>query len=356
MRKGSTKSSTAFRSGRKRFLVLAPNWLGDAVMSTPMLSALRRAFPGAETTLGCREYVSPVFNENIDVDGVVSWEGKGGIAAAVSALKRNRPGSGWDACFVLPASLQSAVIAMVSGACDRIGYSSEGRGFLLTHAREARAVREEHLSVSYLRLVETYSGKNLKERPIPALRAPVRRADSREDAASRERYFVLAPGATYGSAKIWPVERYAALARMISAGLGWKVAVIGLLSEAAAGDYIINAKGVDGKNLAGKLTVSEMIGVIGGAGLLVGNDSGPAHISAALGRPTVAIFGSTDPGWTAPAGPKTAVIHSYPECGPCFRRKCPKGAAACMLATTVAQVYDTVSSLLGRGAAPGDEE
>ena len=355
MRKGSTESSTAFRSGRKRILVLAPNWLGDAVMSTPMLSELRRAFPCAETTLGCREYVSPVFNENMDVDRVVSWEGKGGIAAAVSALKRNRPGRGWEACFVLPASLQSAVIAMVSGACDRIGYSSEGRGFLLTHAREARAVREEHLSVSYLRLVETYSGKNLKERPVPALRAPGRCGGSGGDAAPRERYFVLAPGATYGSAKIWPVERYAALARMISGALGWKVAVIGLASEAAAGDYIINAKGVEGKNLAGKLTVREMIGVIGGAGLLVGNDSGPAHISAALGRPTVAIFGSTDPNWTAPAGPKTAVIHSYPECGPCFRRKCPKGAAVCMLATTVGQVFEKVSSLLGREAAPGDE-
>ncbi len=314
-------------------------------MTTPMLSALRGLFPDSETTLGCREYVLPLFEGNNDVEISVTWSRKGGIAAAVSALRRFRPDRGWDACFVLPASFSSAIVALVSGARARIGYSSGGRAPLLTHPRDARKIKDEHLSVSYVRLVELYSGTNVEEPAAPKLKAPEPCGEVAGKAALGGKYFVLAPGATFGSAKMWPVDRYSALARMITDRTGWKVAVVGSESEAGAGNIILNASGRTGNNLAGRLTVRELMCVINGAELLVGNDSGPAHISAALGRPTVAIFGSTSPGWTSPSGMKTAVVYSNPECGPCFRKNCPDGDAKCMSVTTVDRVFEAVSSL-----------
>lgn len=326
--------------------MLAPNWLGDAVMATPFLAALRGALPEAIVSVLCRSYVRAVYERSPSVDRLVAYERKSGVRGRIAAARRMRPRGGFDACVVMPPSFAAALVAAASGARRRVGYRFEGRGILLTDSLPGSLYRQRHLSEAYLRLLEPMTGRREEETPLPVVVPPEEWGAVARRLAGTEDYFVLASGATYGSSKVWPVERFGALARLLGKRTGWGAVVVGGAAERERSSRILDDAGVVGRNLAGECSLPELISVLRGARLVVGNDSGPAHLAAALGRPTVAVFGPTSVVWTAPRGRAVRIVGGEAECAPCMKRECPDGVPTCLLSVSVEEVALAAARLI----------
>jgi heptosyltransferase-2 len=344
VRKGSTESCTICTPGREEIIVLAPNWLGDAVMATPLLLALRRRLPAAGIVLVCREYVSEVFRRNPAIDSIVECRGRS-MRARIAAA-RGASANGFGACFVLPPSFSAALVACGSRARRRIGYAGQWRRILLTDALDEAGYRAGHLSAAYLRLLERYTGAAEPELPLPAVVPPPSWPDMARGFAGAETYFVLAPGATYGSSKMWPLERYAALARLLLDRTGGAAVIVGRNEEREGAGVLADRIGAGALNLAGTLSLEGLFAVLRGARIAIGNDSGSVHVSAALGVPTVAVFGPTSAEWTAPRGPAVRIVREDISCAPCFKRECPFGSPRCLAQIGVDRVLEAALSLI----------
>jgi heptosyltransferase-2 len=342
-----TGNSTTCRRSRRGILVLAPNWLGDAVMATPFLYVLRRTFPDREIYLLCRSYTAALFRLSPAVDGLVEYERRNGIVGALHAMKRGVPAAGRETCFVLPRSFSSALVSFLGGARRRVGYSGECRTLLLTDVLPSGAYRSGHLTAAYVRLVELVTGRKESALPLPVVIPPYEWQVSLAAMGIPQDYVVISPGAEYGDAKMWLTNRYAALASDISQKTGREVVVIGSVRERSIAEEIVSGTGVSGRNLAGELTVEALLCVLRGASLVIGNDSGPVHISAAMGRPTLAIFGSTSPVWTSPRGRSVHIVRTNVECSPCFERSCPHGEPRCMSDIDEMHVFEVACRMMG---------
>lgn len=346
MRMGSTAESTNCRSGRREFLVLAPNWLGDAVMATPLLLSLRRIFQDAFICVVCRDYVSEIFQRCSAVDRMLVYRRRSGLGSELSMIRKNRPWCGWDACFVLPPSFSAALAAMISGAKRRFGYRGQLRDFLLTDVISNGDNRSVHLSAAYMKMAGKASGCRIDDTPLPVVIPPYEWKEILERKSISTPYIVLAAGATFGTAKVWPAGRYADLASRLAGEIAPLVVTVGSRLERETLADILESANTNGKNLAGRCTVAELLAVLRGAKLVIGNDSGPVHISAAMGRPTVAVFGSTSPAWTAPRGVSVRIVSSDIECAPCFNRECPEGEPRCLSGIDVDDVYRAALDLI----------
>ncbi len=325
---------------------MAPNWLGDAVMATPFLFALRSRLRDLDIHLLCRSYVSPVYCRCSAVDNMVVYERTDGISGALGAIRKGISREGRDICFVLPRSFSSALVAFFSRAGRRIGYGGELRGFLLSDTLPKDSYTEGHLTDVYLRLIERIDGVDQLDPPMPVVVPPYNWQEKIEELGLEKGYVVISPGAEYGPAKIWPHESYAELVSRIAAVTGRSIVVVGSESDRPSGARIFEKAGIDGHNLAGTCDVEGLLCILRGSSLVIGNDSGPVHLSAAMGRPTVTIFGSTSPEWTAPKGISTAIVRAGLDCSPCFERECPLGEARCMLDIDPELVFDTAHCLL----------
>jgi heptosyltransferase-2 len=325
---------------------VTPNWLGDAVMATPFLFALRDLFPDREINVLCRRYVSPVYRRCSAVDNLAVYERSGSVWGALDAVRKSVPAAGRNIGFVLPRSFSSALVTFISGAGRRIGYEGDLRNLLLTDALPKSLYTKGHLTGVYMRLAERAAGRRPERQSPPVVVPPYAWQEHIEKLGLTEGYVVISPGAEYGPAKIWPHERYAVLVSRISAETGRHVVVVGAERDRAPAGRILEEAGIAGRNLAGMSDIEGLLCVLRGASLVVGNDSGPVHLSASMGRPTVTIFGSTDPGWTAPIGKSTAVVRMDMDCSPCFERECPDGEARCMLDIDPELVWNAAQRLL----------
>ena len=348
MRKGSTASCTTCTPSRERIVVLAPSWLGDAVMATPFLFALRGRLPGARIVLVCRDYVAEVFRRSPAVDSIVEYRGRG-VRTRIEAA-RGASANGFDVCFVLPPSFSAALVSLGSKARRRIGYAGQLRSVLLTDALDETGYRSGHLSAAYLRLLERYTGAAEPRLPLPVVIPPDSWRATALESAGGESYFVLAPGATYGSAKVWPHERYAALAGLLLDRMGGTAVIVGRKEEWEGAAALAERIGAGARNLAGALSLEGLIAILRGARVTIGNDSGPVHVSAALGVPTVAVFGPTSAGWTAPRGPAVRIVREDISCAPCFKRECPLGSRRCLAEVGADRVLEAALSLIDTGS------
>lgn len=257
-------------------------------------------------------------------------------------MNKIRPEGGWDVCFVLPTSFSSALTAAFSRSSRRLGYSTEKRGMLLTDRLPGSFLRTEHLSRSYIRILETFCGVECGDTPLPRLTPSEGWREKIREKGIEGDYFVIAPGAVFGSAKVWPAERFTELTGAVSRKTGWKAVVSGSAAETDGAAEMLARSGAEGVNIAGGCSIEELIDILCGARAVVGNDSGPVHIAAALGSPVVSIFGSTDPVWTSPRGEKVRILYSGLECSPCFKRECPDGSIRCLRSVTVEDVLENV--------------
>ena len=208
------------------------------------------------------------------------------------------------------------------------------REVLLTHAIARPQRGESHLSREYLRLLEAVGHKPAVE--VPRLLPPASALGAARTLCGEGPYAILGPGAVYGPAKRWPAERFAAVARAFREQ-GWRVLVCGAQADRDVCEEVTRCSGDGVPNMAGRTSLAIQTALCANARVVVCNDSGLAHLSAATGAPTVCIFGSTSSAWTAPLGPRVKVIQHPPVCSPCFQRTCRIGYG-CLAAVAVSEV------------------
>lgn len=306
----------------ERILLRLPNWLGDLLMARPAVQALAAAHPGVALRAITARGLVDLARWEPALAAVEPWPADGaGRAAQARALRAWRP----QVAVVFPPSFSSAFWAWRAGAPVRLGYAHEGRAPLLTAAFVRGPRGDHHLADEYLELVEPLGAKSAPAMPLDPP------ADVRAAAAARLRalgvagpWAVLGPGALYGPAKRWPAERFAAVGRALAAR-GITPLACGSAAERDVCEAVAAAIGPEARALAGALDLLEQAAVCAGARVALCNDSGLAHLAAATGAPTVAVFGSTSSAWTAPLGPRVRVLQHAPFCSPCFQRTCVIG-------------------------------
>jgi heptosyltransferase-2 len=340
-----------------RILCVAPNWLGDAVLARPALAALGRA--GAAVEVLARSGVARVLE---DLPGVVAVHAIAGGRAALLRAAFGRRKAPPDAALVFPPSFSAALVARAAGARRVVGWRSDGRSFLL-HRAIARPSRETHLAVQDVELAAAAGGAiglDLPARaevsPAPAMpRLAARAGEEAAAEALRARagfrgrpYLVVAPGARYGPAKRWPADRFGAAAAELARRLDALVVLVGDGDDRAASAELRSA--LPGAfDVAGRTGLGELLGLLASATAVLANDSGVMHLAAALGRPTVGIFGSTNPLWTAPLGPAARFVSNPVHCSPCYARTCVEHFE-CMLGIEPRHVVMTLVALVQNGA------
>ncbi len=330
----------------RTLLVRAPNWIGDAVMATPTLTALRAGFPRARIAVLAQPAVAdllaghPAVDEGLVDDHRGAHKGPAGRWRLASEIR----GRGFDAALLLPNSFDSALVAALARVPTRVGYRTDARGLLLTAALSPPARPLPHMTSYYLGLLSAW-GLTGDPRAVSLAVAPAERDKARLRLSewgvrSADRVVAVNPGAAYGSAKRWPVERFAGLAERLVRD-GAFVVVLGAAGERALGDAIVTRLGRRAVNAAGSTTMREAMAVLTCCRHLVTNDSGPMHVAAALGVPVTAIFGPTDPRATRPMGERVTILQHAVDCAPCRYRECPIDHR-CMTAVSVDEVYKAV--------------
>ncbi len=330
----------------QRILIRAPNWIGDAVMATPAVRAVRAHFPEAAITVLAKPWVAEVFGANPHVDALLHYPDRGphaGFAGLLGLAKALRKGR-FDLAILLQNAFEAAFLAWLAGIPYRLGYGTDGRSLLLSHAVPVRPQdRQVHHIRYYLNLLSR-AGLGLgHERLVVRIRpAETRRARAilaKQGVPAGAALLGINPGAAYGSAKRWPWQRYAALCQRLQADCRLTPLIFGGPGEAQLGEQIQERLGGGAVNLCGKTRLREAMSLIAACRLFVSNDSGLMHVAAGLNVPLLALFGPTDPVTTPPVGPNAHIIRLPLSCSPCLQRECPLGHHRCMAAITVDQVH-----------------
>jgi len=299
-----------------RLLVRAPNWVGDCVLALPALRDLRRAFPTARLEVLARAWVADFYRALPETDAVGESSGQTKDAAAV----RGR----FDLAVLLPNSFASAFAVWRAGIPERWGYATDGRGPLLTRRCGVPASVRGRSQVYYYRAMVAGLGLAAEGPPDATLVCPEEWAARGAARLGEDGPWIgINPGAYYGSAKRWPKERFGAAAELVARRLGARVAILGSEAERPIGEAIARQLRAPARVLCGETSLAELFGVLSQLRLLLTNDSGPMHLAAALGVPTVAVFGSTDWRETAPVGERARLVREDVECAPCLLRECP---------------------------------
>lgn len=300
------------------FLVVAPNWLGDAVMALPAIADVRRAAPGLMLAVAARPSVAPLFQLVPGVSEVITLASRRWFDLAADLRGRD-----FDTALLLPNSLRSAVIVARAGVPERWGYRTDWRRQLLTRAiSPPSGLHQVEYYQQLVRALGFPSGPTEPQLPVPSEARQAARALLLAAGWDGESPFVaLAPGAAYGGAKRWPPDRFASLAADLARD-GIRSVMIGSGADRATADEILacNARVID---LVGRTDLTELAGVLAAARTLVTNDSGAMHLAAAVGTSVTAVFGPTDERATRPLGDGHSIITAEAWCRPCMLRECP---------------------------------
>lgn len=337
-----------------KILIVAPQWIGDCVMAQPLVALLRQQHRDALIAALALPHIAPVLrampqiNEVIAAPfahGALQWALRRQVAAG---LRERR----FDAAYVLPNSIKSALVPWLARIPRRVGYHGEGRWLLLNRRvpNPPRGGERPLMTQFYIQLAQLPAAPLLQPRLScdPSLAGA---AAAKFGIAAP--YVALAPGAEYGPAKQWPAAHFRGAA-LLARQQGLQAVVLGSSRDMAVGDEV--AQGVDGAlNLCGRTSLDEAIALLAGAQGVLSNDSGLMHIAAALGRPTVGIYGSTDPQHTPPAAHHSATVWLGPdrgvECSPCFERVCPLGHTRCLTQITPEMAWRPLAQLMTQNSA-----
>jgi len=339
-----------------RIVIRAPTWVGDAVMSLPALYELRRIFPEAHITVAAPPGTADIFIDSDSVNEVVV-ESRGGLLSTFSQAREWRKRH-FDLAVIFQNSFGSAAVASLGRVPTRVGYATDRRSFLLTHPLTVPEWKDQrHESFYYLNIVAELErlllGTSTVNEVEPQFALHV--SEERKERARRlladhladltKPIALLCPGSINSRAKRWPPERYAALAdRLAQAGM--TVALIGSPGELSVSEEVAAHAESSPLILTGKSTVAEAVALISIADVLITNDTGPAHIGAALRTRTIVIFGPTNPLTTYPMSPNAEIIRHPPDCAPCMLRDCPIDHR-CMTAISPEEVFERTVARIG---------
>jgi heptosyltransferase-2 len=339
--------------GIKRILVKGTNWVGDTIISFPAVSALRQQLPKARISVLTKSRLAELWKANPDIDEVLPYDMLSGVERIFGELQIARliKQKEIDLAVIFPRSFSSALIAFLGGIPHRIGYKSEGRDLLLTERINCTAeLLRSHRMYYYLHLIESLGSSPSPPLPSLVLNGTQKRwADTfLSQSGLKGKVLVgLNPGATYGEAKCWPPERFAALGRRLIKDSGASILIFGSSrrQEKALNAAIAEGIGEDCLNLSGETSLLQLAALLRRCRLLVTNDTGTMHVAAAVGTRVVAIFGPTDPRTTSPLGIGHVIIRREVPCSPCLKRVCPEDHR-CMNLIEVEEVYNAVGMQL----------
>ncbi len=337
----------------KRLLIRSTNWIGDAVMTTPAVCAIRRNFPSAHVSMLAKPWVAPVFAHSPDVDEIIVYDANGrhhGVVGTVRLAKDLRAYR-FDAAILLQNAIEAALIAFMAGIPNRIGFDTDARRMLLTHPVHCTtAIKSIHQTGYYLKMLEgagLVAGEQTLALSVgPENRQRAGRILSAYGITPVVRVVGLNPSATFGPAKQWFPERYAALGDRLNKDLDATVLIFGGPSDRELGRTISRMMAAPSIDLSGRTTLDEAMALIDRCDAFVTNDSGLMHVAAALNTPLVAIFGSTNSTTTSPYSDTSRIVRVLIECSPCMKPVCPLGHMNCMKRVTVDMVVDAVKGLL----------
>jgi len=343
----------------KRVVVRGTNWVGDSVMSIPALRALRRVLPEAHITLVGRPSAKGLFTDADFIDDFLIYDRRSSFSvfSQIRAWRKKR----FDLALLFQNAFEAALIPFLAGVPVRFGYATEGRMPMLTHPVALPEWRStKHEVFYYLYLVTAleqllYQSSEICEMD-PDISIDV--SDTRRQGAlqvlnshsvTAERSIVaICPGSTNSRAKRWPAEHYASLAdRLLEEQR--QVVIVGAKDEESVTREVTTKMRHQPVVLTGKTTIDQLTAILACVDLLVTNDTGPAHIGAALGKPTLVIFGPTNPLTTRPLSGQAEIIRHPPDCAPCMLRDCPIDHR-CMTAITVDEVLEHSQRLLKRSS------
>ncbi|MET0733813.1 MAG: lipopolysaccharide heptosyltransferase II [Casimicrobiaceae bacterium] len=321
---------------RERILIVAPSWVGDAILSEPLIALLRQPYEHPRIDVLAPPWCGPVYARMRGIRRVIqSPFGHGTVdLAGRRRLAGELRKEAYARAIVLPNSWKSALIPFFARVPLRTGYVGEARWALLNDPR--RLVKD-----AVPRLVTRYaalSGEPGSMMPLPP--APVLVPDLANRAAAvraltlktHRPIAILCPGAEFGPAKRWPPNHFAELASLFLRD-GFRVWIVGSPNDKIAANAVVQSMGEDKRqvhDLTGKTDLGTAIDLLSMASLVVSNDSGLMHAAAAVGVPVVALFGSSSPEYTPPLSPLARIAKIDIECSPCFKRECPLGHFKCM--------------------------
>ncbi len=314
----------------KKILIRGTNWIGDVIMSLPAVSSVRKTFPNSHIVVLAKPWVADLYRACSEVDDVIVFESPGrhdGLRGKLRLAEELRDGK-FDIAILLQNAIEAGIIAWLAHIPIRAGYNSDCRGFLLTHSvHRTREVRKIHQIYYYLEMVKTLgfneAGEKIRIAPEKDARAAAERILKENGIHEGETIIGIAPGATYGPAKMWFPKRFAEVADRLADEFSAKIVLFGSPGDRERADLVQEHSSNRMINIAGATTLKNAIAVIKKCNLFISNDSGLMHLAGALEVPLVAIFGSTNPVTTSPPGKKSVVIHKDISCSPCLKKECP---------------------------------
>lgn len=303
----------------------APNWAGDVVMATPGLRALRAGRPGAHVAVHVKPALAPLLAGAPWVDELIPLASADRGAAALVREGVGLRGRRFELGLCLPDSFSSALLMRCAGVDRVVGYDTQGRRLLLDVAVSPPAglvPREQHV----LGLVAA-AGCPARGTRLELFVGEVEERDAARALATAgigdaEPLALLAPGASYGPAKLWPTDRFAVVGDALAAA-GARVAVIGAAAEAPLAAAVAAAMRAPAALLAGRVDLGASKAIVRRARVLVCNDAGARHVAVAFGVPVVALFGPTSLAKTAWNLERVRAFAADVECRPCYQRVCP---------------------------------
>jgi heptosyltransferase-2 len=346
----------------RRVVVRGTNWVGDAVLTIPALRELRRLLPSAHITLATRSCARGLFADADFLDDLLVYDRGARDFGAVLRQTREWRRRSFDLAILFQNAFEAGLIARAAGVPLRLGYATDGRRALLTHPLPVPPWHAERHEVYYYlnivaeleRLLDGASTVDDHEPRFALKVSAARRSQALEllraegaVAGDGRAMVALCPGSTNSRAKRWPAERYAALADLLIERAGAQVLLIGSRDEEEVSREVARRMRGRAVVLTGRTELAQAVAVLSLADALVTNDTGPAHIAAALERPTLVIFGPTIPTTTRPYSPLAEIIRRPPDCAPCMLRDCPIDHR-CMTAITPEEVYARTVRLLER--------
>ena len=327
-----------------RILVVAPSWIGDAVLSHPLLVRLKERDPQGSIDVLAPPWALPVYRRMPEVAGTHALAFGHGDLELGDRRRFAKTLPRYDRAVVLPNTFKSALIPWHAGIPVRTGYRGEMRYGLINDMRRLDEAALPLIVERYAALAQP-AGEALR-RPLPEPRLLV---DESARRATLARFALVmskpvaafAPGAEYGPAKRWPARHFASLAASLALR-GYQVWLMGSPKDAEVTAEIQRLSGNACIDFAGRTSLDEAIDLMSFAAHVVTNDSGLMHIAAALDRPTTALFGSSSPAFTPPLSARARVIYLKLSCSPCFKRDCPLGHTNCLVTLEPTRVLATL--------------
>ncbi|MEO8331978.1 MAG: lipopolysaccharide heptosyltransferase II [Gallionella sp.] len=333
----------------KKILIIGPSWVGDTMLMQPMLWRLMQLNPDCRIDVLAAPWTAALLRTMPEVSEVIINPFPHG---ALQLRQRYQLGKRlsrdkYDQAIVLPNSLKSALVPFFAGIPMRTGFVGESRYGLLNDARKLDKTELPLMVERYAQLAENPGKSVARPLPDPKLEiSPAQRDESlRKLGLTLDKpVAVFCPGAEYGPAKRWPAPYFAEIAQRLQRQ-GYAVWLIGSAKDSEVAENIVALGNPECRNLCGSTDLGDAIALLSCAQLVISNDSGLMHLAAALGRPMLALFGSSSPRFTPPLSGQAHIIKLDLKCSPCFKRECPLGHFNCMRQLTPNLVWEKLITL-----------